>query len=303
MQVLWIDDDYQFANVMAERLRSVLPKVDLKTHITGSLSDAFDEVGRTKYDVVIMDCHLAPRSDPDTLTHATGLDLLRIMRERTPQAKFIAYSRFMDPLIDPDLRKKIAGADFLFNKPRSAHVLGVKLARVLRDFLPSDMPPRDKPEPSLILPARQSIITINTKLADKFRRNPELLRTIDPIRFEELVAELFEEDGYRVVLTPPRADGGKDLYVLKSDDKLQASFLVECKRYVPPNKVGVEVARQLYGLVQHESQSGGIIVTTSYFTRGAREFAATVPYQLFLRDFDDLQSWLQKPAMGAQYSK
>ena len=30
-----------------------------------------------------------------------------------------------------------------------------------------------------------------------------LLREIDPFKFEELVAELFEEDGYEVVLTPP----------------------------------------------------------------------------------------------------
>jgi restriction endonuclease Mrr len=186
----------------------------------------------------------------------------------------------------------------VFKKPRPEDVFGEELSKVLKDFLPAEKPPEEKPDVSLILPACKSIVTVNTRLAEIFRRDPKLLRAIDPIRFEELVAELFEEDGYRVILTPPRADGGKDIYVYRSDDKLQTSWLVECKRYVPPNKVGVETARQLYGIVQHERRSGGVIVTTSYFTRGAKEFAETVPYQLFLRDFDDLQTWLQKPMMS-----
>lgn len=281
---------------MTERLRSIFP-VDLDSHIANTAIDAFEEVGRRKYDAVIIDLMLAPGWDREPSSHSTGVALLEQLQKRTPDTKIVLYTSFLDPKFDADLRRQVKGADFVFKKPRPEDVFDDELARVLKDFLPADKPPDEKPDASLILPARQSIVTVNSRLADIFRREPELLRTIDPIRFEELVAELFEEDGYRVVLTPPRADGGKDIYVYKSDDKLQASFLVECKRYVPPNKVGVEIARQLYGLVQHERRSGGVIVTTSYFTRGATQFAGTVPYQLFLRDFDDLQRWLQRPIM------
>jgi restriction system protein len=71
-------------------------------------------------------------------------------------------------------------------------------------------------------------------------------------------------------------------------------LLVECKRYSPPNKVSVETARQSYGVVQRDRASAGVIVTTSYFTKPAKEFASGVPYQLFLIDFDNLSNWLRK---------
>jgi restriction endonuclease Mrr len=44
----------------------------------------------------------------------------------------------------------------------------------------------------------------------------------------------------------------------------------------------------------NERASGGILVTTSYFTRPARDFADKVPRQLFLRDFDYLTQWLER---------
>lgn len=164
---------------------------------------------------------------------------------------------------------------------------------------PADSTPlnqlEQKPSAELIVPVGRSLIVLNNRITQIFRQNPELLRTIDPITFERVVAELFEEEGYEVILTPPRADGGKDIYVYKTDPLTSAMFLVECKRYVPPNKVDVTVARQLYGVVQQERASGGIIVTTSYFTKPAKEFASSVPYQLFLRDYDYLIQWFREP--------
>jgi restriction endonuclease Mrr len=75
-------------------------------------------------------------------------------------------------------------------------------------------------------------------------------------------------------------------------------FLVECKRYSPPHKVGVAVARQLYGVVESEGATGGIVATTSYFTAEAKYFAQTKPYRLYLRNFDDLADWLARAVKG-----
>lgn len=149
-------------------------------------------------------------------------------------------------------------------------------------------------QPELIIPVQQSVRVVNSRIADRFRTKPNLLHHINPELFEQLVAELFEDEGYTARLTPPRKDGGKDLYVFKKDPLAEVMFLVECKRYVPPSKVGVEVARQLYGVVQQERANGGIIVTTSYFTKGAKDFTEKVPYQLFLHDYDYLDRWLKK---------
>ena len=144
-----------------------------------------------------------------------------------------------------------------------------------------------------ILPVAKSVTIVNRRLIDYFGKDPEKLRTVDPTAFETIVAELFELEGYTVVQTCPRADGGKDLYVFKTDPFTQTMYLVECKRYVPPHTVGVEIVRQLYGVVQQERASGGIIVTTSYFTQPAKDFAQLLPYHLFLRDFHDLSRWLK----------
>jgi restriction endonuclease Mrr len=168
------------------------------------------------------------------------------------------------------------------------------LKGLFRDSLPTLYPPDHGPEDSLIIPVKESIAVVNTRITEVFRKNPEALRAIDPVLFERVVADLFEEEGYEIALTPPRADGGKDIYVYKTDPLTKVMFLVECKRYVPPSKVHVAIARQLYGVVQQERASGGIIVTTSYFTKPAKEFAASVPYQLFLRDFDYIVQWLKR---------
>lgn len=137
-------------------------------------------------------------------------------------------------------------------------------------------------------------MVVNERLFIEFQNDPEALRRIDPFVFEKVVAELFKEQGYEVTTTSPRADGGKDIYVYKKDPLTNLMFLVECKRYVPPNTVGVEIARQLYGVVQHERANVGIIVTTSYFTKPAKDFAEALPYQLFLREFDYLSQWIKK---------
>ena len=153
---------------------------------------------------------------------------------------------------------------------------------------------KDRLDQRLILPVQQSISVVNHRLVSRFRKNPELLRQISSRDFEKFIAELFKDEGYDVVLTPSSRDGGKDLYVTKVDNVADIRFIVECKRYRPPNKVGVQVVRQLYGVVQYERVSGGIIVTTSYFTRAATDFSTDLQYQLFLRDFDYLSRWLNK---------
>ena len=67
--------------------------------------------------------------------------------------------------------------------------------------------------------------------------------------------------------------------------------LVECKRFSPDHKVGVDLVRSLYGVVEEKRATGGVIATTSSFTRGARQFQQNLEYRLSLRDFGDLVTW------------
>ena len=75
----------------------------------------------------------------------------------------------------------------------------------------------------------QSVTIVNRRLIDFFGEDPEKLQTVDPTAFETIVAELFELEGYTVVQTRSRADGGKDLYVLKTDPFTQTMYLVNAK--------------------------------------------------------------------------
>jgi len=137
-----------------------------------------------------------------------------------------------------------------------------------------------------------AVVDTNAALIDKLRSEPELLHDLSPRRFEEIVAELLSQQGYSIELTPPSQDGGFDIYAARKDRLGRFLFLVECKRYTPPNKVGVSIVRSLHGVVQQQQANAGIVVTSSFFTRGAKEFQQRLPYQMQLQDYIALQQWL-----------
>jgi restriction system protein len=120
---------------------------------------------------------------------------------------------------------------------------------------------------------------------------PELMRELSPRRFEELVAELYQRQGFEIELTPETRDGGVDLYVVRHESFGRVVTAVECKRWT--SAVGVEIVRQLYGVVEHEDLNAGVLVTTSRFTRDAQEFRAKHRLRLALQDYFDLQTLLR----------
>jgi restriction system protein len=110
--------------------------------------------------------------------------------------------------------------------------------------------------------------------------------------FEEVVADLLSRQGYEVTVTPASRDGGKDIYAAKKDIVGSFLYIVECKKYSPDDRVGVGLIRQLYGVVQAEKATAGIMATTSFFTKGAQEFQSRVAYQISLQDYFGIQKWL-----------
>ena len=55
--------------------------------------------------------------------------------------------------------------------------------------------------------------------------------------------------------------------------------------------------RQLNGVVQAEQATAGILATTSFFTKGAREFQKRIAFQLSLKDYFGIQGWLKDVMM------
>jgi restriction system protein len=136
------------------------------------------------------------------------------------------------------------------------------------------------------------VSSVNDHLYKELRDDPTRWYALPTRKFEEIVAQLLEHQGYRVALTPSSRDGGFDLYAARKDNFGEFLYLVECKRYTPPKKVGVAIVRSLRGVLSEHRASGAAIVTTSYFTSGAKMFQREFQHQLKLHDYLVLQKWL-----------
>ena len=92
--------------------------------------------------------------------------------------------------------------------------------------------------------------------------------------FEILVGEGFRLQGYKVAETGGGgADGGVDLVLTRPGRSGGEKFLVQCKQW-RALKVGVDVVRELYGVMAARGATGGFVVTSGRFTDDAISFAS-----------------------------
>lgn len=135
---------------------------------------------------------------------------------------------------------------------------------------------------------------VEVEMIEHFRKHPEEMHEMHPRKFEELVAAIFKNNGFRVELTPATRDGGVDIIAV--EDSIitgESVHLVECKRYAESQRVGIGVVQRLLGVVTQMQATKGIIVTTSYFTQDAIEAALNTKHTLTLRDYNVLVNWLK----------
>lgn len=134
--------------------------------------------------------------------------------------------------------------------------------------------------------------SLNRHLLEQLSRSPKLMHQLDPRKFEEVVAELLISQGCTVQLTKRTRDGGYDILGSIATGPTDFLFLAECKRYAPENKVGVELVRNLYGVTEIQKANQGLLITSSSFTRDAREEKIRIGPRIELKDFEDLKVWL-----------
>lgn len=137
------------------------------------------------------------------------------------------------------------------------------------------------------------ISEVSDELIIRLSQNPELLYELSPRKFEEVIAEILHRQGYEVAITPLSKDGGKDICAASKSTLGSFLYIVQCKKYAPNRPVGVELVRELYGIVQIEKATAGIIATTSYFTKGAKDLQNQLLYQISLKDYIGVQEWLK----------
>jgi restriction system protein len=109
------------------------------------------------------------------------------------------------------------------------------------------------------------------------------LASMDWADFEHLVRELFDKEfatrGGEVKITQASSDGGVDAIAFDPDPITGGKIVIQAKRYT--RTVGVSAVRDLYGTMQHESASRGILITTTDYGPDAYQFASGKPITLF----------------------
>ena len=147
------------------------------------------------------------------------------------------------------------------------------------------------PDDEIVEVSQHHAAAIRQRLVDRIAHRPELMRSLTPREFEELVAELYAGEGYEVELTPASNDGGYDILARQKVVFGTFTTLIECKRYAETNPIGVDVVRQLYGVVESEGAHAGVVATTARFTSGSVSFAEKSK-RIHLQDYFSLQDMM-----------
>jgi len=91
---------------------------------------------------------------------------------------------------------------------------------------------------------------------------------VDPWRFEEVVASVYKDIGYRSRVTARSGDGGIDVVL---DGPGNSEIGIQVKRY--RDKIKVEQIRSFVGALYLKRMLRGIFITTSAFQSGAEDVA------------------------------
>ncbi|MFE2092878.1 restriction endonuclease [Streptomyces sp. NPDC059460] len=159
---------------------------------------------------------------------------------------------------------------------RDLHLAQVDAGSCLADALRGQLSARpDQLTP--VRPSRRPQDVGNRVVAHGSDEEPDLF-DMDPVAFEDLVADLFRAMGMQAVTTQRSNDGGVDVDALDPTPIRGGKIVVQVKRYrntVPPTAV-----RDLYGTVQDAGANKGVLVTTSGFGPGSHTFANGKPLEL-----------------------
>ncbi|MGJ3257929.1 MAG: restriction endonuclease [Alcanivorax sp.] len=114
-------------------------------------------------------------------------------------------------------------------------------------------------------------------------------------QFEVFISRLLESDGYEIELMNGTKDGGVDIVAVK--DMKEAGLykaVWQAKKYKVSNKVGISAIRELADVRNEFGASKGVLVTSSFLTRGALDRVYRDNFMLGKVDRNDLNQWINR---------
>lgn len=109
-------------------------------------------------------------------------------------------------------------------------------------------------------------------------KDPNIAYQIKPRQWEEIVAGIYERARFdEVILTPYKADGGRDVIAIKKGIGT-IRVIDQVKAYTPGNLVTHDHVRALMGVLDMDGASKGFLTTTSDFAPTLREDSLIKPH-------------------------
>lgn len=134
------------------------------------------------------------------------------------------------------------------------------------------------------------------EIIDLILKAPDTIHQIDWRRWEEIIAGAYQQQGFKVTLTPRSNDGGRDV-IAELAGAGSIRFFDQVKAYKPGHLVTAEEVRAMLGVLSaNPNVSKGIITTTSDFAPGIEKddnLRAFMPYRLELKPKAALLDWLR----------
>lgn len=141
---------------------------------------------------------------------------------------------------------------------------------------------------------------VNDQVLKYLSEHPESFYQLTDNDFEIVMAEIYSKLGYDVTRTKATRDGGKDL-IIRIPEKLgDFIYYVECKKYAAKRPIGVGIIRNLVGTVNTDRVNGGILATTSFFTRDVYKFISDNKWncQIKTHDYNAIRNLLSQAVIS-----
>lgn len=133
---------------------------------------------------------------------------------------------------------------------------------------------------------------IDQRFIDYLSINTGRLPEIHWRKFEELTAEFFHREGYKVEIGPGSNDDGVDVRAWHSGSSTtdKPLLIAQCKRQ--KSKIDRVIVKGLHSDVQHEGAEYGVIVTTSELSPAAKSTIQARGYSIQAIERCGVEKWL-----------
>jgi restriction system protein len=135
---------------------------------------------------------------------------------------------------------------------------------------------------------------IDQRFINYLSNNDHRLSEMHWRKFEELTAEYFGREGFRVEIGPGSNDDGVDVRLWNPDapEDAKPTCLIQCKRQKA--KIEKVIIKGLAADVQFMGADYGMIVTTSELSPGAQTTISARGYPIQVVERDAVKTWLTR---------